>query len=82
MNCLPSYEEAGTGTSTGIKAKSEKESCWQCYKLFPKEKGVCKYNKVKCSEVRLSVERSAMRNMRRRIRSHVRTRLGTARRRF
>ena len=46
VNCLPSYSEQETGTNAGTAdenvhlKKEERESCWQCYKLFPKAQAV------------------------------------------
>lgn len=55
VNCLPSFAEGGTGTegTTGdLKyQQSLKDSCWQCYKLFPRAQNVpCKFVAEKVSQ--------------------------------
>jgi hypothetical protein len=42
VNCLPQFEEVSlqTGAKEALTIPIEdKESCWNCYKLFPKNSG-------------------------------------------
>jgi len=42
VNCLPSYEEKEILPDPALQDKkyAQKESCWNCYKLFPVAEGV------------------------------------------
>ncbi len=59
VNCLPSFQDGSTKTDEHIadlRFSQQKDSCWQCYKLFPKAQNVpCQFVKDKVRIFRLTL---------------------------